>query len=367
MNRSVWVGAVAVVVAGCTPAGSSSTTTAASASVSAATSAPAVVNCAFPEGTSRLALVNAFEPAGRTTLTVYDVQDPSNPRSLCALDDVSEGKFISGREISFLARDVPTTWPNRLLRLTLGSAPVETVLTANDIRGYAWSPDGSALAFEAEGGLWLKRGSAAPARLRERLAAQGADFAVYAYQVETRFSPSGRYLFDINVPALTLQVFDVTTGSLVWAAPHGSVLNFNYPAMGAWRSRGNQLYFRDGTGVRTWEPPTSVKLAYSGLLWYDPSFSPDGRLVAYTVRDLPSAKPQVELRHLESGKVTVLPAASRSHPMFLSSSVIWYQEEAPGSGLPPSVPTRRTMAFDFETNQETLLPLASLPSDVWPR
>lgn len=363
MKRSVWVGTVALVVAaGCTSAGG--TTTAPSASVSAATPAPAVVNCAVPESTTRLALVNAFETTGRTTVTVYDVQDPRTPRSLCTLDDAAGARFISGREISFETRDLPTTRPNRLRRLKLGSAPVETVLTANEIHGHAWSADGSALAFEVEGGLWLKRGNGEPTRLRGPLFAQGTDFAVYAYQVEIRFSPSGRYLFDINVPALTLQVFDVTTGAPIWTAPKGSV--FNFAAMAAWRSRGSQLYFRDGSGVRTWDPPTSVQLAYSGLLWYDPSFSPDGRLVAYTVRELQSSKPHVEVRDLESGKVTVLPVPSRSHPIFISSGVIWYQEEAPGPGLPSSVPTRRTMAFDLETKQETVLPLSTLPADVWP-
>jgi len=312
-----------------------------------------------------MALTSAVESSGQASVTLYDLQDPKSPRILCRLEPASQPWFLSSGEVAYIVRQ-PAGAASQLVRLKLGEGTPE-LMVAGSLRTYAVAAEGKTLAYEDERGLWLKQGDVLPFQLRPLLRAQGADFSGYAYQAGVRFSSSARYLMDISTNALKLQVFDVrATPPTAWTAPPGTI--FNFKAMATWSALGDRLYFRDSTGVFTWDPPAAILPLPQAPPWYDPAPSPDGALIAYAVRVLELAEPHIEVRDLKAGTVTRLLPRFRSHPAFVAPRTLWLQEEEPGFGPAPSRTTGRLFAYDLDRQQEVLLMVRSqLVADVWPR
>lgn len=299
------------------------------------------------------------------TVVLYDVQDPFHPQALCTLSNAAHARFISSTEISYgdLSGDSPS-----IVRLSLGtSASPRPVVTGTGLAGpfspFAWTPDGTTLAYLVDTGsslqLWLKSGGAnakpvdSPAPYTGRGMAPGD-------QVTVQISPKGDYLalVDTLAQGQSLQV---------WHLPDG-VLSFGEAGanLAVWDPVVDRLWYHDAKGVVQWTP-TSTQLVAAGLNWFDPAASPDGQHVAYTVIDSKTGAPHVEVRDA-GGHVQVLPQPNRSWPLYASAETLWYYAEQPCGGPCPArlvSPSSTLFAYDLATGRETTLPFGTV-FDVWP-
>ncbi|MDQ6712813.1 MAG: hypothetical protein M3Z28_06435, partial [Candidatus Dormibacteraeota bacterium] len=204
--------------------------------------------------------------------------------------------------------------------------------------------------------VWIKQGDGAPRSVSlPPMRHLGVDFAGYNYQEAVKVSADGRYLVVVSTKFGRLQVFDTASGTLVWGAPAGSV--YDIRTMAIWSRGGHRLYWRDNAGVHTWDPSQGAITLIPGLIWYEPSLSPDGHSIAYTVRDPQTFAPHVEVRDLDTGSVVPLPHSLRAGPLFTSPGAIWYRQEKPTPGPGGFSGTGVLFSYDLHTRQESELPL----------
>lgn len=227
---------------------------------------------------------------------------------------------------------------------------------------FGWSRDGSALAYELQTAagyqLFLKRSDAGPVaitKVRTNVKLQGGP----GDGVWVTFSPSGSYLAEANTLAqgAHIQVFKVSDGSLVWSAAKGGSPIWS-------RSAGDRLFFEDFAGEHAWQPGGSVTtIAPDG--WVDPSQSPDGCCIAYTVGD-GQTPPQAETHDLRSGISNRLPATLGAGPVYASADVFWLwemtQRQGPGIG-PPYQMSGVSRAYEIRTQKQASLPFSGQSND----
>ncbi len=310
--------------------------------------------------------------SGFRAAVVVDLQNIQAPKTLCTLmNPSSDVRFFSAGEIVYVPYSTyagsDTVPPSSLVKLTLTQKTSKPIaISDRGASAWDWSPDGKTLAYLAGPQLWLKTGNEAAA-LVASFTLQPGRSGGWDDQILIRFSPSGRHFVLVNTVTIpnTFQIRRASDGSVVWASPSSDFGSAEFATMAAWARHGDRLYFRDGTGIRTWDPTEMVTTLVAGLKWFHPSISPDGRSIAYSVFDqaAPGAPrfPHVELRDLQSGTAHAVGQPLRYHPFFLTSSVVLYGEADPQSGFP----AQRSFALDLRTGQETELPFAFV-TDVWP-
>ncbi|MDQ6713481.1 MAG: hypothetical protein M3Z28_09895 [Candidatus Dormibacteraeota bacterium] len=311
-----------------------------------------------------LGLVGRSAGSGSPSAIVYDVYDLREgmpPRLLCSLSGASRAHFLSATEIAY-ARTIggPSASTSSLIRLDLVTHHIQTVASGRQSIGeFSWSSDKSVVAYGWRDQVFIRHGNSAPIAVAvPQMTHLGVDFAGYNYQEALRVSSDGRYLAVVETAFGRLQVFDTATGAMIWGAPPGTVLDIR--TMAIWSHAGHRLYWRDNAGVHGWDPPTAVTTRVPGLIWYDPSLSPDGGTVAYTVRDAQTFVPHVELLDLQTGSRQVLSRPLRASPVFATSSTIWYSGETlTPNQLPPSSPTGQLFSYNLATHQETRLSLSA--------
>jgi Tol biopolymer transport system component len=230
--------------------------------------------------------------------------------------------------------------------------------------------------------------------LTVHLVTHGADRVIVSYPEELghggpnqgpvrsiSFSADGRYLVLFNMfsrgtgQAAPFQIRGLA-GELVYSLDTSAL----FPV---WSGSGSRLFFRKGQccgdqgDLMSWEPGTSVKTVVPNLAWYAPAQSPDGRWIAYTTAYGPSYLPHIGLFSPASGDAKRISEKPRSFPVFVSSKVLWFGEEAPvANGMSSSEPTGKFLAYNLDSGQESALSLrtGAVPTgfslsitDVWPR
>jgi hypothetical protein len=319
---------------------------------------------------------------------IQSFHDPLHPTTLCTMSGGSF-KFISGTEIGIVTISSPndpihgTSLVGRMSLTDL--MPVTVVEVPGHVGEFAWSPDGSSVAYLVNlavpgnaNQVWLKTGNARPRALTPPITFGGRGGSIDD-QILVSFSPDGRYVLVVDtalagaVPAspdqASVQVHSVPDGNLVFVPPSALTSSGKldpFVTMAAWSRQTDRLYYRDPAGVHTWDPPAAEGILVAGLRWFFPSMSPDGRFVAYAVnmRD----QPHVEVFDLGSNKVQVIPG-TRGSPLFITANMLFEVEYIlgqPGPG-PPYGPNGRNFMFDLRTNVETPIPGNILPTDYWPR
>lgn len=377
-----------------TPAHTSSASPASSPSTSPGTALPQLAcSGTVPLATSRLLIAQpAVDQPG---FVIEDLADLTHPVVVCRLPDATSAVFASPKEISY-AYAVSPRQPGEpamaIARTNLLDLTSEVVVTVQgNILNFAWSPDGSTLAYIEDTGLpaggaggshrlWLKQGDGAPRALTPLRPVFGRDGSI-ADQVGVMFSPDGNYLAMVDtyasVPGNTdneLAYFQVRAALTDWSlalVPGGGVAGAGkgYPTitMATWSSQVSTLYWHDAEGIESWDPHAGSGIFIKGLTWYRPSVSPNGRLIAYTALDAQS-KPHIEVRDLAAGTVRILPGTMRADPMFWSDTVLLQRGSSANVGAPgpPYFSSGRVYAVDLSTNRESLMPFAA-PLDRWPR
>lgn len=332
----------------------------------------------------------------RTQDNLYTLIDsfanPTKPVTLCSLSaNAGSPKFISDTEISYaISNATPETIGTLsvIQRMSLvDKRPLTITTVPGDVMDLAWSPDGSNVAYLAytnfpDGSngnqLWLKKGNAPTQMVTPLIPLFGRDGSVND-QTIVRFSPDGKYLLMVDTfvtgaaPVLeklaAFQVISVQDGSLVWVPPSALGASGNkggpFITMAAWSQTSDRLYYRDHAGVHTWDPPATVGMMAAGLVWYSPSLSPDGSLLAYA--NNVTTQPRIEIRNVADGSVRVL-AGVKGDPLFLSNQEVIEAHFIKNTQLgPPFIPSHYYI-LDLLTNKETALPaILGLPMDIWPR
>jgi hypothetical protein len=321
---------------------------------------------------------------------IISVRDPMHPTTLCTITNAFGVRFISRTEVGYTTT-AGTYDPNfgysLIARMKLTDpTPIPVAKVEGQVPAVGWSPDGSSVAYLTYVGgnfsvpdtnqLWLKTGDAVPRALTPPITVHARGL-FRDDQVAILFSPDGKYVvmadtvLDFGTPKSPdqahFQVYSVPDGNLVWVPPSAVVrptAGLTFTTMAAWsRQDPHRLFYRDMAGVHTWDPPSAVGTLVSGMSWYTPSVSPDGRFVAYAIYE--REQPHVEVRDLVSNKVQVIPGI-RAAPVFVTDRYLFQAEYAPGQSG-PYFQTGREFIVDIRTSVETPLSVNAKPIDIWPR
>jgi hypothetical protein len=148
------------------------------------------------------------------------------------------------------------------------------------------------------------------------------------------FSASGAHSFVLRQPIAqlaSLTVFDGSKSVLSIAPPDdGRWADGRHPAMALWAPDSETLYYRKGQNVYRWEPGSEPTVFLNGVRWYDPTFSGDGRWLAFSTYREDGAS-DVHLIDLMAGSSEPIRVAKGAGaPIFLSATLLWYQSEDAG-------------------------------------
>lgn len=306
-----------------------------------------------------------------------DVSDPAHPSTVCSITgQVFNPRLVSATEIAYVAQ---TASGSSLATLELATNSGGTVA------GWTGQGFGSGMYAIAGNGVEIAYLNSTASGVEWHLVANENDRTVATLppvpgrgaspdddSVMLGFSSDGGY-------AALVQTFTGTgagstadgrfqvrraDGTLVESAGAGRT-------MAAWAGRGSTLYFRDAAGVERWSGPAHVTLVLPNVAWIRPSASSDGRWMAYTARDA-SGLPHAYLLDLVHGGAPRLIADGASAPVFLTPSVVWYQEErlcqasdACGMGG-PSIPTGAAFLYDTVTGHAAASSISAVLGSVAP-
>jgi WD40 repeat protein len=315
---------------------------------------------------------------------------------LCTTSWASGFRFISSTEVGYAITTSLWNQPGgaRSVIARMSWTDLKPAVVADvpgDVMDFAWSPDGSSLAYllytsapgigsGAGNQLWLKTGDAAPRALTPLIPLYGRGGSI-SDQILVRFSRDGKYLLMVDTfvsgplpdspEHASFQVRAMPAGNLVWVPPtalmYGDKIGWKFVTMAAWSRNSDRLYYRDLDGVHTWDPPRAVASMSPSLTWFSPSVSPDGRFIAYAVNM--TDQPHVEVRDLVTNDVRVI-RGPRGAPFFLANSQLFVAEYAPSTQQGPGVQaysqTGKAFVIDLRTIVETGVPMMN-PIDSWPR
>ncbi len=107
-----------------------------------------------------------------------------------------------------------------------------------------------------------------------------------------------------------------------------------------------------------------------GVSWLRPRASPDGRWIAYSVRDS-TGLPNVNVLNVAIGSSFPVSLGGRDGAIFLTPSILWDNEqracdESHPCGMSRSLPTGLTFLYNVTTRQESRSTITAV-TDVWPR
>lgn len=323
---------------------------------------PAAQFQASTNASRNLALVTL---QGSNQIVVRDLTDIEHPITVGKFDQQSLalGQFVSASELSYADFQYLIRTPFN------GSSAKDAAQTCNGIFAFAWSPDGTALAYidddrsSDSAYLHLVRGgedrvvSSMPHWPIAGCEAQWA--CLDSSSVRLLYSPDGAYISFVQWwggPSLR-----------IWTAD-GRILNSvdrESETMSVWS--GSTLYWRDSSGVEAWRNG-SESLALPAVTWIHPSASPVGGAIVYSSRD-GAGVPHVYRVDTISGVTTEI-AKLRNRPTFLTPRYVWYEEErlcvpSDQCGAAATMPAGNTYIYDLQTGTEARSIITAV-GDVWP-
>jgi dipeptidyl aminopeptidase/acylaminoacyl peptidase len=353
--------AAIIVLAGC------GTTTAAG---NTATGTPTATTTATPAPGFRV-LLSVTTSAG-LDIVLYDSAS-SAPQKLVSIPagTPAQPRFVSDHEIAYV--ETTNQGTSRIMKLDLTSRqPVVDLSAPAYVPAFAYKHDGSALAY------LLHDPSTGKAALHWRTNGHDTTYGLNNVpgrgvgpddEVRLQYSPDDKYLLMVDTFVGQQAQAPETGQFLVFRAdktvafvpPSGTSTNATHAV---WSKQTNRLYYRDASGIRTWDAEVhSVGTLVSGVHWYEPSPSADGRWIVYTTIDALSV-PHVKLLDLSTaGSSDVSAQAPRSHAIFVGANTIFYLEEAPctteclGGGYQS---TGKILTYSLTTKAESALPITDV-------
>jgi dipeptidyl aminopeptidase/acylaminoacyl peptidase len=292
---------------------------------------------------------------------LVDVADPQRPAPLCTIaTNLSTLRFVSRTQIAYAIGQADGSGSIA----TLDLASNQEVTIAGWPAGrfgdgtFAFSPDGQRLAYLSSSSTGVELHLVAEENDRTLATLPpipGRGVSPDNDDMMLTFSPDGTLLALVETftgsgtgDAAPFQVRRAD-GSLLAAGPVGRT-------MGVWS--GDLLFFRDGSGVERWAAPNAVGSLLPGVTWIRPQASPDGRWLAYTLRDS-TGLPHVYVYDLQQHSAHQLWPGGAANPVFVTSGVIWFAGERLCQASdncemgPPSAPTGQTYLLNLQTSQVT--------------
>jgi hypothetical protein len=121
----------------------------------------------------------------------------------------------------------------------------------------------------------------------------------------------------------SLLVYDGTTASVLSKPPSGGWAAGKAPQMAVWSPRQEELYWSQGGDAWRWTPDMGMERSVRGVTWFDPTFSADGRYLAYIVGDA-NGVGDLYLWDMQSAARPAKVAGSATTPRFLDATQLWY-------------------------------------------
>jgi hypothetical protein len=141
-----------------------------------------------------------------------------------------------------------------------------------------------------------------------------------------RWSPTGPEAFVLVQPIdgwQSLLVLDPLTTFLSIVPPDGGWAAGEAPQMAVWSPTQEELYWSQGGDVWRWTPDVGRKRIFEGVTWFDPTFSADGRYLAW----LEMGDAGVGDIHVYDTRSAGRPkkvASSATSPRFIDATHLWF-------------------------------------------
>lgn len=340
-----------------------------------------------PAATRMLALVTL---RGSNSIVVRDITDINHPATVGVLGPYPSpvggspamegllGQFISATEFSYAGgtADPNFALPTELFRAPLSGSPNTAAFKgAEALIAFAWSPDGSTLAYITAGGSGsaLHQLKAGQDRVLATVPPPGLAGGCEVSPCPGPFqNPGDKWDFRLSYSAdgtlISMVQNSITSYLRVWSSDGKVLGSVDGQATTMSVRSGDGLYFRDSNGVEVWRNG-AVSTFLPGVAWIRPKASPDGAHIVYEARD---AQGSAHVFVVDTGSKQVRDLGkARSEPTFLTSRYIWYQAE-PGcvatgncqAGFPGIAPGS-TYIYDLQDNTETASAITAV-IDVWP-
>jgi hypothetical protein len=282
--------------------------------------------------------------------------------------------FLSANMIGYVSANGSSDSPRsaitsigRTLDLVTGQS-TDVVTATGLVLAFSWSHDRSMVAYMTDTTdvhqWWLKRGGAAPVALTApiQFLGRGGDAND---EVLMAFSADDQYVLVVDTTVDRLQVFRTIDGAVVYRAPSGGAGGLR--TMGVWAHQTTKMYFRNNSGVYSWDPAGGISSYLPGLSWLDPSFTADDRYVTYSVYAA-DRRPHAEIRDVSTGSV-ISSSPLRDIPILLSATTLLLTELKPCDAcIGPFNWTGRTLVFHPDTRAESDLGIGGwIFSAFWPQ
>ena len=342
-----------------------STTTSNSASHSPSASASASATASIYR-----VLITSTNASG-SEISLYD-SATNTPQQLASLPSGAPPvvRFISSQKIAYSQSTSGTS--SQILSMDLSTRTPSTEVTAAGlIPAFAYSHDGSMLAYlvhdtAGKASLHVRRNGKESVLDLNPIPGRGV---TREDEVLLQYSPDDQYLLMVDT-YVGNQTQAPQTGQFLVLRSSDNTVAFVPPSgissdatMAAWASHSDRLYYRDQVGVRTWDAgSTTVGTLATALHWYDPAVSPDDRYIAYTTIDT-QFTPHVMLLDLKTNRSTTATTASRSHPIFITTDLLWDLEEQACQSeclAGPSQPSGKVLAYSVKSQAESALPFSDV-------
>lgn len=335
--------------------------------------APATVTCSsrIPAGAT-LALVTLRNTKG---VIVRDLSNVSKPVSRCVISGAGANffRFINVNQISYIV-----TSSDGAGALYLVDLPIQhtSLIRAWTNEGslywvYAWSPDGKMLSYlssNADKVAWHLLSPAGDVKLSDLGSIPGRGVEPNNDDAMVGFSADGKYVALEQTFSSAASAPGQAPFQIVRLSDHKLVYSRTDGTMAAWGTYGATFYFRSNLGAESWVPgKITAVVVPQGFRWIHPWPSADGKRIAYVDADgtgnhFPG---YVQLSDGQAFRVSPRP---RNGAVFLTSTLMWYAEEAVCSsqcGLGEPKLTGRTYIYDVVAKTESASIITAI-SDSWP-
>jgi hypothetical protein len=316
----------------------------------APTGGSASVTCSGGPGAAMAVVAGQF---------VYDVSDPIHPRLVCRTSNtyfhLLDGNAIAyttiaARKVVIVRRDLTTGAESRI-----GQLP------ADPHGAKSWTSDGSLEVYSTFVPLANNR-----ALVSVHLWANGTDHVLYKIEtgpggLESRWSPlpiveiSPDHAY-IAINDFTFAIYGNKVRIFSVADRRQLFVTAGSGTGGTWIAT-DRFVWASGS-LMEWTPTGGAKVLRSEN-WYGPTSTVEGGWMAGTfftklgADRIDTSKPRVSIVPIGTGRT--FRTGLGSAPTFVTTTVVWYAEEAPGSGYDPTEPNGVIHSLDLASGLDQVV------------